>query len=94
MQIVIPAGWALVAADMAEQFSIQRWRSLIAELQKDADLDRILALLVDFTTRPRAEQKQIAAALALGANLVVRIDEWLAEGDITIERPPPGKVLS
>jgi hypothetical protein len=93
VQVVIPAGWALVAADMAEKFGVERWQSLIAELQKDTDVDRIRALLIDFTTRPHLDQKMIACALALGSNLVVRLDEWLDEDDIAIV-PGPSGVLS
>jgi hypothetical protein len=88
VQVVIPAGWALVAADMAAQFGIPRWQALIAELQKDSDAERLRALLLDFTTRPHLDQKMIACALALGANLIVR-----AEDDIKIV-PEPSGVLS
>ncbi len=77
--VTMPAGWAIIAATLAKQYGVTRWNALIAELQQDTDQARIRALLQGITRRPNADQAMLACALSLGANLIVLIDEWLAE---------------
>lgn len=78
-QLTVPAGWVVAAGAVAKHHGVPAFQALIDELQQDTDPKRIGAILRSIPRRSGEEQKLIATALALGANLVVLIDEWLHE---------------